>query len=55
MFTTEFEVVMVVVAFLVGTFWGPTVLAWGKSWFVKEEHAVVTKVTGSGPTGATGA
>ena len=55
MFTTTFEIVLFVACFLLGAFEGANLWAWIKSWFVKEVTAVETKITGTGPTGATGA
>jgi hypothetical protein len=52
MFTTEFEIVLAIACFFLGAFEGQNILAWVKSWFVKEVAAVESKVTGtSGPTG----
>lgn len=61
MFTIEFEIVLVIAAFILGATEGANIWAWIKSWFVKEEQAVVTKVESvvgihpTGPSGATGA
>ena len=55
MFTTQFELVLVVVAFLLGTFVGPLLWIWFKQWFWAEATAIENKITGhSGPTGHTG-
>lgn len=53
MFTTQFELVLVGVSFLIGTFWGPVIWGWIKSKFVSEVVAVETKV-GILPTGPSG-
>jgi hypothetical protein len=53
MFTVEFEILLVVAAFILGSLEGPRLYAWVKSWFHKEVTAVENKLTGhSGPTGA---
>ena len=50
MFTVEFEVLLVVAAFILGATEGHNIWAWIKSWFVKEVKVVETKVTGhTGP------
>jgi hypothetical protein len=49
MFSTPFELLLIVAAFILGGFEGQRLWAWLKSWFFKE----VDKVTGhTGPTGA---
>lgn len=62
MFTTQFEVVLVVGSFLVGTFWGHVIFTWVKGWFVREAKVVeadvkakVAPAAATGPSGATGA
>jgi len=59
MFTTEFEIILIIAAFILGATEGPRIAAWVKSWFVKEAIAVENKIVppkaGTGPSGATGA
>lgn len=62
MFTTEFEIILVLAAFALGATEGANITAWVKSWFVKEVKAVEDKVvpahlfptTLTGQTGPTG-
>jgi hypothetical protein len=38
MFTVEFELLLIIAAFILGALEGPRLYAWVRSWFVKGTH-----------------